>query len=150
MLSFTSTGNNPPNITAPASFMVTVNMESIIEITVVDTNLRSFGIIGGDVEGGVLAMVEMENGTALYTFTWTPPQFLDQPIIFLATDDRDASTQYEPRIEFCSCMNGGECTLSGVLDQTANPLDLNCICPAGKLRVLGKANIVCQCCSFTT
>lgn len=108
--------------------MVSVNEQSSFEITVVDTNLLSFAIVNGDVEGGLLTVDD--NDTSFYTFTWTPTQFVDRTILFLATDDMDASTQYEPRIEFCSCeiMNGGICTLNGVLDQTANPIDLNCIC----------------------
>ena len=94
---------------------------------VTDTNLRSFVIANGEVMGGVLTQSD-ENDTSIYTFTWTPTAFMDRTILFIATDDLNATAQYEPRIEFCSCMNGGMCTLGGILDQTANPLDLNCIC----------------------
>ena len=68
----------------------------------------------------------------LYTFTWTPVEFPEDPIVFLATDTMNASSQYVPRIEFCQCLNNGECTLEGLLDQTANPVMLDCICDNGK------------------
>ena len=70
---------------------------------------------------------------SLYTFTWTPVEIPENPIVFLATDDMNASSQYIPRIEFCQCMNDGECTLQGILDQTANPIMLSCICDNGQL-----------------
>ena len=121
--------NNPPNITGPATFMVSLNQESTFTISVVDTNLDSFSIIGGDVAGGEL--VQDATDMSLYTFTWTPPAIIDSPIVFLATDDMGASSQYEPRIEFCQCLNGAECTEEGVTNQLANPVDLTCICSAG-------------------
>ena len=116
--------NHPPNITGPATFNVTVGQQSSFEITVTDTNLANFTIVNGELG----ELVRDENDVSQYTFILTPTQSLDRTILFLATDDMSASTQYEPRIEFCSCQNGGMCTLNGLLDQTANPVDLNCIC----------------------
>jgi hypothetical protein len=52
--------------------------------------------------------------------------------VFAAVDDMSASTLYEPQIEFCQCLNGAECTLDGVLNQIANPVDLACICSTGR------------------
>ena len=70
--------------------------------------------------------------TSLYTFTWTPAGIIESPIVFLATDDIGASSQYSPQIEFCQCQNGANCTLDGVLNQLENPVDLNCICSGGE------------------
>ena len=117
-------------ITGPDSFMVSLNETSSFSILVEDTNLVSFTIISGDVEGGDLS--RDENDTSLYTFTWTPTGIIESPIVFLATDDIDASSQYTPQIEFCQCQNGSNCTLDGVLNQLANPVDLNCICSGGE------------------
>ena len=125
------TANNPPVITGPDSFMVRLNEESIFTISVVDANLASFTIISGDVEGGVLT--ESATNMSVYTFTWTVTALINSSIVFLATDELNASSQYEPQIEFCQCLNGSVCTLDGVLNQLANPVDLNCICSTGRI-----------------
>ena len=122
--------NNPPNITGPATFMVRLNEESSLTITVTDTNLNSFTSTSGVAAGG--SIVPDDTDPSLYTFTWTPATIIQNPIVFLATDDLGASSQYEPIIEFCQCLNGSMCTLEGVLNQLANPVDLECICATGE------------------
>ena len=112
--------------------MVTLNQEASFDISVVDTDLVSFTIISGDVDDGVLS--RDSGDPLLHTFTWTPRAIIQNPIVFLATDELDASSQYEPRIEFCQCLNGAECTLQGVLNQLENPVDLNCFCAPGELK----------------
>lgn len=128
---FLSSANFPPNITGPATFMMTLNQQSSFIVTVTDTNLASFSIVSGEVAGGVLTRNDTD--TSEYTFTWTPTVLIDSPIVFVATDDMGASSQYEPRIEFCQCRNASECTLEGVLNQLANPVDLNCVCSTGMI-----------------
>ena len=123
--------NFPPNITGSTFFMVTMNQQSSFDIYVTDINLESFSIMSGDVVGGSLTRNDAD--VSLYTFTWTPVEIPANPIVFLATDDMNATSQYIPRIEFCQCLNNGECTLEGLLDQTANPVMLDCICDNGKL-----------------
>lgn len=71
-----------------------------------------------------------------YTFTWTPTQIISRPVVFVAIDNMGASSVYEPMVQFCECLNGGECTLHGELDQLANPVDLNCICSAGITKLI--------------
>lgn len=102
-------------------------------INVLDTNLANFSIVSGTVEGGVLT--PNENDMSLYVFTWTPSAIIDRPIVFVATDEMGASFQYEPRVEFCQCRDESECTLQGVLNQLANPVDLECICLTGAFYV---------------
>ena len=109
--------------------MVTMNEQSSFDIYVEDTNLDSFSVISGDVVGG--SLTRNPSDVSLYTFSWTPVEFPSIPIVFLATDDMNASSQYIPRIEFCQCLNDGNCTLEGLLDQTANPVNLGCICDNG-------------------
>ena len=125
--------------------MVTLNKESIFTISVVDANLDSLTIISGDVEGGVLT--KSATNTSVYVFTWTPTALINSPIVFLATDELGASSQYEPQIEFCQCLNGSVCTLDGVLNQLANPVDLNCICLTGRIwrEELGREVLVKGC-----
>jgi hypothetical protein len=109
--------------------MVTLNQESSFAISVVDTGPVSFSITTGEENGGVLSRSDSDN--SLYVFTWTPTAVTQEPVVFVATDDLDASSQYEPQIGFCQCLNGGECTMQGLLDQMANPVDLNCLCASG-------------------
>lgn len=123
--------NFPPKISGPEFFMVTLNQQSDFTISVMDSNLASFSYVSENVENGMLTRSETD--TSLYTFTWTPTASIDNPIVFLAVDDMGAASQYTPQIRFCQCQNGAECTLDGVLDQLANPLDMYCICSAGTL-----------------
>ena len=132
MTTFCISANNPPNITGPATFLVRQGSTFTFSITVTDTNLASFTIVGGVTAGSVLTV---DGGDAsLYTFTWTPVDIVASPIVFRATDDLGASSDYQPRLEFCRCRDEGECTLNGVPDRSANPLDLNCACTTGKYR----------------
>lgn len=131
MFLFICAANNPPVITGPDSFMVTLNQASGFNISVMDIGNITFTIISGEVEGGVLT--RSETNMSLYQFTWTPTAIIGSPIVFAATDDLNATSQYEPQIEFCQCLNGSVCTLEGVLDQLANPVDLNCICATGMI-----------------
>lgn len=123
------TANYPPNITGLASYTVTLGQEFSFTISVVDTSISSFSIISGDVDDASIS--QHSTDPSLYTFTWTPNAIIENPIVFLATDDLGASSQYKPQIQFCQCQNGAECTLQGVLNQLANPVDLNCLCAPG-------------------
>ena len=118
---FNSIENFPPNITGPEVFEVTLQQTFTFDIQVEDTDLAFFSIVSGDVEGGNLE--EDANNPSLYTFTWTPVNIPEIPIIFSASDELNASAQYIPIVQFCQCLNG-ECTLEGVLDPTANPVTL--------------------------
>ncbi len=113
-------------ISGPETFMITLNTEAVFTINVTDTNLVSFNISNGDVEGAELTVE-----SSLYFFTWTPVNVINRSIIFIATDDLSVSTHYEPSIEICSCVNDGNCTLDGVLNRDANPINLKCVCPEG-------------------
>ena len=110
--------------------MATIGQQSSFEISVTDTSSFTFEIISGDVG----SLVQDENDTTLYNFTWLPTEIPSSAIAFLATEENNGviySNMYEPQVEFCGCLNGGTCTLNGVVDRTANPLVLNCICTAG-------------------
>lgn len=114
-------------ISGPEAFMVTLNVEAVFIINVTDTNLVSFNISNGEVEGSELRTVD----GSLHIFTWTPVEAINRSIIFTASDDLGVSSHYEPRIEICSCLNNGTCTLDGVINRVTNPIDLNCVCPEG-------------------
>ena len=57
---------------------------------------------------------------------------INAAIVFIATDEMGATSRYEPQIEICSCINEGICTINGILNQMANPIELNCLCTEGK------------------
>ena len=116
-------------MTGPAVIVATLNESTSFIISVQDSNLVSFRIISQEATGANL--VRDGADSSFYTFSWTPSAIVESPIVFLAVDALGASTRYQPRIEFCQCLNEATCTAAGLLDQTANPLDLNCICAPG-------------------
>lgn len=58
-----------------------------------------------------------------------PPQVL--PLVFSATDSLGATGTFTLRLEVCACRNGGNCTLEGVVNPSADVVIMNCICPPG-------------------
>ena len=122
--------NFPPQINGPERFEVIINQESVFIIDINDTNLASFSIVNGDVQGGNLT--NNASDPLSYIFTWTPSAEVTSPIIFLAVDEGNASVSYEPTIEICPCLNNGTCTTGGLLNLAANPVLLNCICSSGE------------------
>ena len=125
------TENFPPTITGPNVFQVISNVTSTFTIEVNDTNLRSLVILQGPTEGVSLANSSGAVSTT-YTLTWTPASNVTTHFIFLATDERDAISMFAPRVEICPCLNNGSCTNEGLVNPSANPLVLNCICTPGE------------------
>ena len=75
-------------------------------------------------------LLDLGNGT--YTFHWTLRDTRDLFLSIIASDSAGASSMLVPQLEVCGCMNGGQCTLDGVLDAVAPVVILNCMCPEGK------------------
>ena len=72
-------------------------------------------------------------GVYVYRISITDHSQLDdlQPLEFIATDVRGASSSVVLTLEICGCVNGGECTTDGVLTSDTTII-LNCNCPDGK------------------
>ena len=65
-----------------------------------------------------------------YVFRWKLQEVMTEPLVFVANDTRGASSIFVPTVEVCACVNGGNCTLDGLL--TSDPtIVMNCICSDG-------------------
>ena len=82
---------------------------------------------GGLPENSVLEKISRNN----YIFRWNLQAVTDRSLVFIATDTRDASSTYMPRVEICACKNGGICTLTGVVSDKPTVV-MNCQCSEGE------------------
>ena len=83
---------------------------------------------GGLPENSVLE--EIDEGE--YEFRWTLQEITSDALVFVANDTRGASSVFVPTVEVCACVNGGNCTLDGLLTSEATVV-LNCVCSDGML-----------------
>ena len=124
---FLNTGNVPPNITAMATFRVYLNQKSVFTLTVVDPGDEfTLSVVDGLPDNSVLE--ETANGT--FEFAWTPQEITFEPLVFVANDSRGAAALFTPTVEICACVNGGNCTLDGLITNNATVL-MNCECTEG-------------------
>ena len=101
------TENFPPNISADAVFRVTLGMESIYILTVMDPGDNvTLSVRGGLPVNSVLEKVDEEE----YIFIWTLMELTNEPLVFIANDSRGAASTFSPVVEVCACVNGGACT----------------------------------------
>lgn len=106
---------------------MTLGEESVLLISVIDPG-DNFTL---SLEGGVPENATLEElGIGEYGFRWTLYHITDRVLEFVATDTRGASSTFMPRVELCSCVNGGECTLNGVVSDSAT-ITMNCLCLEG-------------------
>ena len=122
-----STENFPPNISADAVFRVTLGMESIYILTVVDPGDNvTLSVRGGLPVNSVLEKVDEEE----YIFIWTLMELTNEPLVFIANDSRGAASTFSPVVEVCACVNGGVCTREGIITSNAT-ITLKCMCTEG-------------------
>ena len=72
-----------------------------------------------------------ELGDGEFIFHWSLREPTTEPLVFVATDSSGASSSFIPRVEVCACVNGGNCTLDGILT-TNSTIIMTCQCPQGK------------------
>ena len=84
-------------------------------------------VVGGLPVGASLE----ETGEGLYLFTWTLQAVINDSLIFQAVDSAGASSQLNPQLQICGCVNEGQCTLDGVLDTKLPVIVFKCTCPEG-------------------
>ena len=136
--------NFPPNITARSIFRIDLNMESVLYLEVVDT-ADNFTL---SVEGGLphnSTLESISQSDANFIFRWTLHHVTYDPLIFLAVDSRGASTTFTPTVEICACVNGGICSLDGVLSNNATVV-MNCQCTRGMTKSGDGCNTVWTVC----
>lgn len=127
--------NFPPNISAPTTFRVNLGQESVFILFVVDSGDNfTLSVQGGLPDDSVLE--EISEGE--YAFRWTLQQVTTEPLVFIANDSRGAASVFIPNVEVCACVNGGNCTLDGLLTNNAT-IVMNCQCPKGTCDII----IVC-------
>ena len=124
-------GNYPPNITADATFRVTLGKESVFLLNIADPG-DNFTL---QLDEGLPANSTLQQLTDReYAFTWRLFEITGRTLEFIANDTRGASTVFMPRVEVCPCRNGGTCTLNGVITDAATII-MNCQCSRGMYSV---------------
>lgn len=127
-----SVDNFPPNISADATFRVNLGEESTFILFVEDPGDEfTLSVRGGLPENSVLE--ETDEGE--FEFRWTLQEITTEPLVFIANDTRGASSVFVPTVEVCACVNGGNCTLDGLLTSDATVV-MNCVCSDGMLIAL--------------
>ena len=121
--------NFPPNISAEATFRVNVGEDTVFTLNVVDPNPGDKFTL--TIQGGLPADSVLEKITeGEYVFRWNLMGVTTEPLVFIANDTRGASSVFIPTVEVCTCVNGGSCTLDGLLASDTTVV-LNCQCSEG-------------------
>ena len=77
-----------------------------------------------NVQGGLPPNSLLEElGDGEYAFKWNLQELTNDPLVFVATDTRNASSTHTPIVEVCACANDGVCTRS---------ITMACLCSEGK------------------
>ena len=109
----------------PSTFTVTLSTVSEYVFNVTDSN--GFNVsLGSELLDGYLT----QDGD-IFTFAWNITEFDNTTLMFIATDNLGAIAFLQPQLLVCPCQNDGNCTTGGLLDTTANPLLMNCLCNPG-------------------
>ena len=120
--------NFPPNISGPGKFKLFVGQEAVYNFTVSDEG-DTFTLTVNASAPEKSLLVDLGNGT--YSFRWTVQDIANLSLSLIATDSAGTSSQLVPQLEVCGCVNGGQCTLDGVLDTVAPVVVLACVCSEG-------------------
>ena len=78
------------------------------------------------------SFLEETDDEGVFDFRWTLEEITAEPLVFVANDSRGASSLFVPTVEVCACVNGGNCTLDGLLTSDATVV-MNCVCSDGRL-----------------
>ena len=128
------TVNVPPVITTFEVFTVGLGAMQQLAILVTDANDDDFNLSfsGGIVEASSILEAETP-GQYNFSIQVSDSSQLDslQPLVFVATDGRGASSELVQMVQVCACINGGECTPDGILGIDSTVI-LTCLCPDGK------------------
>ena len=124
---FLCTDNFAPNISGNGTFRVNSREESIYTIKIDDPGDN----YTTSVQGGLPPNSLLEElGDGEYSFKWNLQELTNDPLVFVATDTRNASSTHTPIVEVCACANDGVCTVDGLLT-TNLTITMACICSEG-------------------
>lgn len=119
--------NLPPKISADDFLRVSIGEKIIYQITVNDSDDEVFlDVYGGLPQGSTLEQIDEGE----YVFQWTLQEVTEEPLVFIATDTGGASSTFAPVVHICACVNGGICSLDGLLSGT-HMVVMNCNCNEG-------------------
>ena len=125
----------PPSITAPESFMATVGEESVYTFTVSSSSDDISVIILHEGEETLPSGVQLNNPDGgSYNITWTPADntsVLNLTIVAMDPNADNISSFFNPVVQLCACVNGGNCTTEGLLANDLSFVVLKCKCPGG-------------------
>ena len=83
------------------------------------------------IQGGLPPNSIIEDlGDGEYELRWNLQELTNDPLVFVATDTRNASSTHTPIVEVCACANDGVCTLNGLLT-TNTTITMACLCSEG-------------------
>ena len=109
------------------SFRVNLGEEAVYTIEVIDPGDNvTFTVLGGLPLNSFLD--ELDGGQ--YSFKWSLQELTNEPLVFVATDTRNASSTHTPTVEVCACANDGVCTVDGLLT-TNTTITMACLCSEG-------------------
>ena len=115
--------------------MATVGEESVYTFTVSSDSENISVIILHEGEETLPNGVQLNNLDGdNWTITWTPADNTSVlNLILVATDlsFENISSVFNPVVQLCACINGGNCTTNGLLDVDYSFIVLNCECPGG-------------------
>ena len=109
---------------------MTLGQESVLLLSVTDTDDNfTLGIHGDPPDNSILE----ETSKGSYVFRWTLEQVTNLTLVFVANDSRGASSLFTPTVEICACVNGGTCTLDGLITSNTT-IVMNCLCTDGEYK----------------
>ena len=108
---------------------------NIFNFTVQDTDDSIIVNVLGEISPTELTIVN--KGGNQYSLHYHPAAVSNETMTLIATDPHNASATFTPSLHFCACLNGGNCTLEGLVLSDAQTLAMNCACSEGKLIVHG-------------
>lgn len=116
----------PPSILADSVFRVNIDEESVYILSVSDPGDNfTLTLMNEPPDKFVL-----EESGGEYLYKWTLLGITNVTLTFIAMDSRGAASTFTPTVELCACVNGGNCTLDGVLTNNASVV-MNCHCSEG-------------------
>ncbi len=99
-----SAANFPPNISAEATLRVNLGEESVLALSLVDSDDNfTLSIQDGVPDSPILEKIS----DGEYFFMWTLQQVTNETLVFIATDTRGAASVFVPTVEICACVNEG-------------------------------------------
>lgn len=120
--------NFPPNISAEATLRVNLGEQSVLALSLVDSDDNfTLNIQDGLPDSPILEKIS----DGEYFFMWTLQQVTNKTLVFIANDTRGAASLFIPTVEICACVNEGVCTLDGLLTSNTTVV-MNCLCSEGE------------------